>query len=92
MEHCLKKHEVIALVVRDLFEEKPKALGNLRVASPVSMSQQEVTLDKAAIKAHEAKVHEHDSKLFELFAKQGVRAQKIYTHEHVHSKLQSLFR
>ena len=87
-----KKHEVIALVVRDLFEEKPKALGNLRVASPVTMAQQEVVLDKATIKAHEAKVHEYDGRLFERFAKQGVRAQKIYTHEHVHSRLHTFFR
>ena len=87
-----QKHEVIALVVRDMFEEKPKPLGTLRVASPVSLTQQEVTLDTTAIKAHSAKVHAHDSRLFELFAKQGVRAMKLYTHEHCLSKLHTLFR
>ena len=87
-----KKHELLSIIVRDKFEEKPSKLGTLNISNPSSMDCKEVSFDDISIKLHEKKVHQHDKALFETFAKQGVRASKIYPHEPLISKMHSIFR
>lgn len=85
-----KKHEVLALVVRDRFEERPKALGNLMQIDPNTMQRTNIVLDRQSIKARIKEIKEYDSKLFASFLKQRIRATKIYTDENVFARM-SLF-
>lgn len=82
-----KKHEVLSVVIRDRFEERPKVLGNLIQVNPNNMTRSNISLDAENIKARIKEVKEYDNRLFTEFLKQGVRATKIYTDDNVFAKL-----
>lgn len=82
-----KKHEIIAIIIRDKFEETPYELGNVNLIDPSSNSSFEGVLDKSTIKRYEQEVKRNDHLLYEHFQKCGIRFTKIYTHEDPLSKL-----
>ena len=86
-----KKHEVIAIVVRDLLEEKPPKMGFASLIDPESGAVLEGDFNDATVKAYAKKVHVHDRKLYAAFRKQQVRFTKLYTHENVSVALRRLF-
>jgi len=86
-----KKHEVIAIIVRDRLEENPPSLGFASLMDPESGVILEGDFNKSTIKAYAKKVHEHDHKLYETFRKDQVRFTKIYTDENVSVKLRRMF-
>jgi uncharacterized protein (DUF58 family) len=86
-----KKHEVIAVVVRDRFEEHPPEMGFASLMDPESSQNLEGDFNRSSIKAYEAKVKEHDRKLFESFRKHQIRFAKIYTDDLAGVKLRRLF-
>lgn len=86
-----RKHEVIAVIVRDRIEEHPPAFGFSTLQDPESGAELEGDFNKSTIKAYEAKVIEHDHKLYEKLRKDQVRFVKIYTDEATVVKLRRLF-
>lgn len=86
-----KKHEVIAVIVRDRYEEKPPQMGFSSLIDPESSEKIEGEFNSSSIKEYEAKVKEHDKKLYEVLRKDQIRFAKLYTDELVGVKLRRLF-
>lgn len=74
-----KKHEVVALVVRDRLEEKPEPMGYTSLIDPVSGAVLEGDFNARSVGRYAEKVREHDAALFERFRREGVRSAKLYT-------------
>ena len=86
-----KKHEVIAIVVRDKFEEDPSELGNVNLVDPSNYSRFEGAINKQTVTKYKQVVKQNDEILFKNFKKWGVEYTKIYTHENVIAKMMRLF-
>ncbi|MEY3002392.1 MAG: hypothetical protein RLZZ428_767 [Pseudomonadota bacterium] len=82
-----KKHDVVALIVRDRFEENPSELGYLRLIDMESKQSFEGDIDSSTLKHYTQALHENDEKLYRTFKKQGIRFAKLYTHEEPALKL-----
>ncbi len=86
-----KKHEVIAVIVRDKLEENPPIMGFSSLSDPESGQMLEGDFNRSSVNAYAAKVAEHDHKLYECFRKDQVRFTKIYTDDAASVKLRRLF-
>ncbi|MEA1918749.1 MAG: DUF58 domain-containing protein [Campylobacterota bacterium] len=86
-----KKHEVIAIIVRDKLEEHPPVMGFSSLSDPESGQMLEGDFNRSSVNAYATKVAEHDHKLFERFRKDQVRFTKIYTEDVASVKLRRLF-
>lgn len=86
-----KKHEVVAIVVRDLLEEKPPQMGFSSLVDPESGNVIEGDFNDATVKSYAQRVHVHDRKLYATFRKHQIRFTKVYTHENVGVALRRLF-
>ncbi len=86
-----RKHEVLAVVVRDRLEEHPPAMGFASLVDPETNRTLEGDFNSRSIKAYEAKVKQHDRQLFERFKKDQIRFCKIYTDDHAGVQLRRLF-
>lgn len=86
-----KKHEVIALIVRDRLEENPPAMGFSSLMDPESGGVLEGDFNEKSVKAYAKKVHIHDKKLYENLRKSGVRFTKIYTDDVASVSLRRVF-
>lgn len=82
-----KKHEIIAIVVRDKFEENPSELGNINLIDPSTNQNFEGIIDKNTVNKYIAKVKENDHVLFKHFQDLAIKFTKIYTHEDLIKKL-----
>jgi uncharacterized protein (DUF58 family) len=82
-----KKHEVVAIIVRDKFEEVPQALGNVNLKDPQHNKSFSKDMNKSLIKDYIKQIKENDHRLYEHFQKCGIRFTKIYTNEEPISKL-----
>ena len=87
-----KKHEIVAIIVRDKFEEKPFELGNVNLVDPATNQTFDGNINKTVIKEYENSVKQNDHKLYEHFQKCGIKFTKIYTHEDALPKLLRLMR
>jgi len=85
-----KKHDVVALIVRDKFEEKPSELGYIRLKDMEKNNSFEGVIGGNQIKAYEKALRLNDEKLFAHFKKNAVRYSKIYTDEEPFLKLAKL--
>lgn len=86
-----KKHDVVVIIVRDRFEEKPEALGYLRVLDMESHQSFEGTIGAKEIAAYQKALKLNDAKLYAHLKKNGIRHTKIYTDEEPYMKLARLF-
>ena len=86
-----KKHEVVAIMIRDRFEEDPPQLGEINLADPGSFSSGMMHLDKKAVKRYKEKVHKKDHEFYVHCRKNRVAFTKIYTDEDPFVKLSKLF-
>ncbi|MDD2790061.1 MAG: DUF58 domain-containing protein [Sulfurimonas sp.] len=86
-----KKHEVLAIVVRDLLEEKPPQMGFSSLIDPESGTVLEGDFNASSVKSYAQKVLEHDLALYDMFRKNQVRFAKVYTHSHASVELRRLF-
>lgn len=86
-----KKHEVIAIIVRDHLEEKPPVMGFASLVDPESGAILEGDFNKASVSEYAKKVHMHDHKLYEALKKQQIRFAKVYTDENVGVVLRRVF-
>lgn len=87
-----QKHEVVAIIVRDKFEENPVELGNVNFIDPSNNRSFEGVLNSNSVKSYISKVKENDHKLFTHFQNCAVRFTKIYTHEDPVKKLMGLLK
>ena len=86
-----KKHEVIAIIVRDHLEEKPPVMGFSSLVDPESGMNLESDFNTSSVKAYIKKMQAHDHKLYETMRKHQVRFTKIYTDSTVSVELRRLF-
>lgn len=86
-----KKHEVVAIVVRDHLEEKPPQMGFSSLMDPESGAVLEGDFNKSSVDAYAKKVHAHDHKLYETFRKHQIRFTKVYTDSNAGVELRRLF-
>lgn len=86
-----KKHEVLALIVRDHLEEKPPEMGFASLVDPETGTVLEGDFNKASVKEYAKKVQLHDRKLYETLRKQQIRFTKVYTNESVGVALRRVF-
>lgn len=87
-----KKHTIIAIIIRDQFEEKPNKIGSLIVKDPISLKEERVILDEAFINKYTKKQKRHDIELEDYFRKHYIRFIKVYTNEDPFKKISSLFK
>jgi uncharacterized protein (DUF58 family) len=87
-----KKHEVIAIIVRDKFEEKPVQIANINFIDPTTSQLFEGNLSNSLIKNYEIKIRENDNNLYRHFKNSNIEFVKIYTHDNPIIKLLKLFR
>ena len=85
-----KKHDVVALIVRDKFEEKPSELGYIRLLDMENSKSFEGNIGSAEVQSYEKTLAENDTKLYAHFKKNAVRFTKIYTDEEPYLKLAKL--
>ncbi|WP_455756258.1 DUF58 domain-containing protein [Sulfurimonas sp.] len=86
-----RKHEVVAVVVRDHLEEKPPEMGFSSLVDPESGARLEGDFNKSSVDAYSKKVQMHDHKLYETFRKHQIRFTKIYTDSVASVGLRRLF-
>ena len=86
-----KKHEVVAVIVRDHLEEKPPEMGFASLVDPESGAVLEGDFNSSSVDSYAKKVHAHDHKLYETFRKHQIRFTKIYTHSVASVELRRLF-
>lgn len=86
-----KKHEVVALVVRDKLEENPPDVGFISIVDPETGEILQSEFNKSSIKNYINKIYEHDKKLFGNFRKSDIRFTKIYTDDMVGVNLRRIF-
>jgi len=86
------KHDVVAVIIRDRFEEDPSELGYLRLIDMESKKSFEGDINTGALNAYKKAIHQNDEKLYSQFKKQGIRFVKIYTHEEPALKLMKTMR
>ena len=86
-----QKHEVIAIIIRDVDEESPKVLGEVTLSHPKEKRTMETYFGKRSIEKYLAKLKEHDEKLIEHFSSHDIRYVKILTEDEAVGKLIQLF-
>jgi uncharacterized protein (DUF58 family) len=86
-----RKHEVIALVVRDKLEEEPPPMGFASLVDPETSEVLEGDFNSHTIAAYKKKVLQNDRKLYETFKKHQIRFTKIYTDMNEGVMLRRLF-
>ncbi len=86
-----KKHEVVALIVRDRLEESPPEFGMVDLIDPQNLRGSLMNIDKKAIKRYKERLHSKDMDLYKNFSKNRVSFTKIYTDEDPFVKLSKLF-
>ncbi len=86
-----KKHEVVALIVRDHLEERPPEMGFASLVDPETASVLEGDFNRTSVNEYAKKVQIHDRKLYEAFKKQQVRFTKVYTNESAGVALRRVF-
>jgi uncharacterized protein (DUF58 family) len=86
-----RKHEVVAIVVRDRAEENPSPMGFTALIDPESGAVLEGDFSERSVKRYRERVRAHDIELFEKFRSSGVRATKLYTDGNAIVTLRRLF-
>ena len=87
LKRASKKHEIIAIVVRDKLEEYPVDFGEVCLLDPQTKEIFNSQLNQKLIKEYHLKIKEYDKKLFKIFKELNIRWSKIYTDDQIFLKL-----
>lgn len=87
-----KKHQVIAIRLRDIFEQNPSAIGEIDILNPVDLKTQKMIFSDSSILKYKKRLKLHDMKLGESFKRSGISLLSLYTHEDSFMKLEKAFR
>ncbi|RUM66845.1 MAG: hypothetical protein DSZ05_03625, partial [Sulfurospirillum sp.] len=74
-----RKHEVVAMIVRDRFEREPRALDDTTFHDPETGAEREFWFDAKTAQAYKAAYRKHDKKLLNHFMKCGIASYYLYT-------------
>jgi uncharacterized protein (DUF58 family) len=85
-----KKHDIVALVVRDKFEENPAELGLIRLLDMEGFESFKGHVGIEELKGYREALVQNDKRLYTQFKKNGIRYGKIYTDDVVYLKLAKL--
>lgn len=91
MRLLAKKHEVVAVIVRDRREEKPDPFGFTAMMDPESGAVLEGDFNAASVQKYHEKVRVHDGLLFEQLRRDAIRSTKLYTDSNAVVTLRRLF-
>ncbi len=86
-----RKHEVIALVVRDRLEEQPEEMGLVNLYDPQTLKTALLQVDSDATARYAARVHARDIALHRDWRKNQIPFAKIYTDDEPFVRLSKLF-
>lgn len=86
-----KKHEVVAVIVRDRMEETPPQMGFTSLVDPESSAVLEGDFNTQTVKEYAKKVLVHDRELYATFRKHQIRFIKVYTDSSIGVSLRRLF-
>lgn len=86
-----RRHEVIAVIIRDRFEERPEPLGRVHLVDPESGETLQTQFGKEASARYRAERIALDRALFAHLHKHRIRFVKIYTDEDPFGRLIRLF-
>lgn len=86
-----KKHEIVAIVVRDRLQEEPKAFGAIEMVDPENGVRVSGYISQSVVNDYIKKMKIHDIKLFEHFKESKIKFQKVYTDDEPFAKLIKLF-
>jgi len=86
-----KKHEVIAVIVRDHLEEKPPQMGFASLIDPESGAVLEGDFNASSVETYAKRVQAHDRELYARLRKDKIRFTKVYTDSNVSVALRRLF-
>ena len=86
-----KKHEVVALIVRDHLEEEPPKMGFSSLVDPESGATLEGDFNTSSVTTYAQRVHAHDRALYKQLRKDQIRFTKIYTDSNASVALRRLF-
>ena len=86
-----KKHEVIAIIVRDHLEERPPEMGFSSLVDPESGATLEGDFNKSSVESYAQRVHAHDRELYRVLRKDQIRFTKVYTDANTSVALRRLF-
>ncbi len=86
-----KKHEIIAVVIRDRLEEEPVEAGFVNLIDPETRESITMDLDNYTKKMYKKEIKRKDHFMYEHFKKNRIRFTKIYTDEDPYIKLVKLF-
>ncbi|PHS59135.1 MAG: DUF58 domain-containing protein [Sulfurimonas sp.] len=84
------KHELIVIMVRDHFEERPEILENLSVTDPISGKNAKVILTSKSLKDYRNKLIQEEKEFMQVLKKSSVKFIKIYTEEDPSQKILKL--
>lgn len=87
-----KKHEIIAIKIRDIFEENPSELGYMDIVNPINFENSEVLFESNEIKRYMKVLKKHDISVGEHFRKCGIKMLAVYTHENPFVKIEEALR
>jgi len=86
------KNEVYALIVRDRFEENPTFRGDISLVDPVSLGEDDLSLDNSSLKEYRRVMQKRDNALFEHFLAHKVKYGKIYTDDDVYLRISGILK
>ena len=86
-----KKHEVLAIIVRDHLEEKPPKMGFSSLVDPESGAVLEGDFNSKSVETYAQKVQAHDRELYKVLRREQVRFTKVYTDSSPAVALRRLF-
>jgi uncharacterized protein (DUF58 family) len=82
-----KRHDLVVIIVRDLFIENPKPMGEITLVDPGFLDAFSGNFDSFAANTYKETLIKNDKKLFNHLKKIGARFAKIYTHQEPYLEL-----
>lgn len=86
-----RRHEVIAVIVRDRFEEHPVPLGQVHLVDPESGATLQTHFGERNVEKYRERIIASDKALYKHLHRHRIRFVKIYTDEEPFGKLVKLF-
>jgi uncharacterized protein (DUF58 family) len=90
LSHLAIKHDVVAIIIRDRFEENPRELGFIHAIDTNSKKVSQLNFSQEFCTQYKKTIAQNDKKLYANFRKHKIRFIKIYTDEDPYKKLLSL--
>ncbi|MFK5881244.1 MAG: DUF58 domain-containing protein [Sulfurospirillum sp.] len=84
------KNEIYALIVRDRFEENPQFTGDISLVDPVTLSEDDISLDSSSLKEYKRLLKQSDDKLYKHFLSHKIKYGKIYTDDDIYMKISQI--